>query len=91
MKNIFRKIFEKSKILKSHFFRKLLKKRKNISFSKKVDFLKFSIFQNLSKNIFHRKNYRFRKIFGFIIFYRTSCITSASGIAKLPLCRPWVQ
>ena len=27
----------------------------------------------------------------FIFFYRISCITSSSGIAELPLCRPWAR
>ena len=93
----FSKDFEKSKISKSHFFRFLLK---NSTFSKSqlfrgkqlfFRFLKFSIFQNLSKNIFRRKNKCFWKIFTFYLFYRISCITSSSGIAELPLCRPWAR
>ena len=75
----FSKDFEKSKISKSHVFRKskILSFSKKLTFSKilsfspkieKSDFLKFSIFQNLLKNIFHRKNIHFRKFLVLCLF-----------------------
>ena len=83
--------FEKAKIFE--FFFEKVDFLKILSFSTKIeksDFLKFSIFQNRSKNIFHRKNNKF-SVFFFFFLYRSSCITSSSGIAELPLCRPWAR
>ena len=46
----------------------------------KNDILKFSVFQNLSENIFHRKNIKISENFRFLFLCHISCITSASGI-----------
>ena len=86
--------FEKSKISKSHFsiFFEKLKIFKKSTFSKTLNFPAFEIFDfsNSFEIFFVEKNKCFR-IFYVLLFYRISCITSSSGIAELPLCRPWAR
>ena len=81
--------FQKSQLFrkKNQFFRFFEK----VNFFEKSDFLKFSICQNLSKNSFRRKKINVYGFLYFLFFYRISCITSSSGIAELPLCRPWAR
>ena len=105
MKNIFRTILKNRKFQKvtfsiflknskfskkSTFSKKFRKFRKSQLFSKNVTFWNFRFFKIFRKIFFIEKI----KVFGnfsLFIFYRISCITSASGIAELPLCRPWAR
>ena len=89
---IFSKDFEKSKISKSHFFEifRKIENFKKSTFSKKWLFKIYNFSKSFEK-YFHWKNKSFRKICTFYFFYRISCITSSSGIAELPLCRPWAR
>ena len=87
---IFEKI-EKSKILKiSHFVKDFNTKFVLKSLTKCENFKIFD-FSFFRKYFFHRKNEHFSKIFSFHFFNRISCPTHASGIAQLPLCRPWTR
>ena len=87
---------KKWKLEKVDFF----EKKKNLTFwnsrffpqkHRKIWFLKIFDFQNLSKKYLSSKKSKFSDFFYFLFFYRVSCIISASGIAELPLCRPWAR
>ena len=93
-KKYFRTFSKNRKIQKVMFFEKIIKKslfRKCSVFPEKSDFLKFSIFLMFSKIFFSSKKWKISDFFMFLFFYRISCSISASGIAQLPLCRPWAR
>ena len=63
-------------------------------FSMRFFFEKIEKFQNFQKSFekyCSSKNNVFSEIYHFSFFNRISCITSASGIAELPLWRPWAR
>ena len=99
LKNKKSKFFEKLYFFDEKYFSKDF-------FSKKVDFLKILMFfnKNRKKWLFEifgfsksfekylsSKKYTFSDFFYILFLYRSSCITSSSGIAELPLSRPWAR
>ena len=90
----FEKVDFFEKVRKNVFFSKILTFLKMLSFSTKIEkitFWNFRFCKIFRKMFFIEKNKSFRIFFYFLFLYRISCITSSSGIAELPLCRPWAR
>ena len=86
--SLFRKItnFENVTFSKISTEKKVIEKKS--TFFEIFEIFEFSSFPKIK---FSSKKLKFPKNFQFLFFYHISCPNPASGVAQLPLCRPWAR